>query len=371
MLGAPRFRHVSLAAAAAALALVLSACSGEDRPGGSGPAASASLDREADLSKQRLTVSNWDGYLPEDLPARFKSAVGPSVTVAKHTTNEEIVAKLTASADSGIDVAFVSGQYAQALAAQGLLEPIHHDLVPHLANLDPLASRLAHDKGNVYSVPYTWGTTGLCYRKDLVGRAPDSWNDLLKPRPAVKKKITMLKTERWLFLPAQKALGYSVNTTDEQQLARVKELLLTAKKGLLAYDDTTFGDRLKSGETALAEAWDGWCPTDDERIGFVVPKEGSDLWTDTMVVLKSSKNKEAAHAFINYVLDAKVHSWVASNIFYKVPNDAAMAEIDPALLKRYPALAMTPEQLIRGESVVDVGDASTAYTRIVTDVTAG
>lgn len=357
-----------MTALAAALALSLSACGGGSGPGGSAP---ASLDPDADLSEQRLTVSNWDGYLPEDLPARFKSAVGPPVTVAKHTTNEEIVAKLTASSDSGIDVAFVSGQYAQALAAQGLLEPIHHDLVPHLRNLDPLASRLAHDKGNAYSVPYTWGTTGLCYRKDLVRDAPDSWNDLLKPRAELKKKITMLKTERWLFLPAQKSLGYSVNTTDDQQLARVKELLLDAKQGLLAYDDTTFGDRLKSGEAVLAEAWDGWCPTDDKRIAFTVPKEGSDLWVDTMVVLKSSKNKEAAHAFINYVLGADVHSWVASNIYYKVPNAAAMAEVDPALLKKYPALAMTPEQLLKGESAVDLGDASAAYSRIVTEVTAG
>lgn len=359
-----------MAALATALALVLAACGGDSGPEASGTAP-ASLDPEADLSEQRLTVSNWDGYMPEDLPARFKSAVGTPVTVAKHATNEEIVAKLTASSGSGIDVAFVSGQYAQALAAQGLLEPIHHDLVPNLKNLDPLASRLAHDKGNVYSVPYTWGTTGLCYRKDLVGRTPDSWNDLLKPRAELQRKITMLKTERWLFLPAQKSLGYSVNTTDEQQLARVKELLRTAKKGLLAYDDTTFGDRLKSGEAVLAEAWDGWCPTDDKRIGFVVPKEGSDLWADTMVVLKSSRNKEAAHVFIDYILDAEVHSWVASNIFYKVPNDAAMAELDPALLKKYPALAMTPEQLLKGESVVDLGDASAAYTRIVTEVTAG
>jgi spermidine/putrescine transport system substrate-binding protein len=357
-------------AAAAVLALVLSGCGGSESAG-SGSSGPAKLDPGADLSKQRLTVSNWDGYMPQDLPARFKAAVGTPVTVTKHATNEEVVAKLTAASGSGIDVAFVSGQYAQALAEQGLLEPVHHELVPNLKNLDPLASRLAHDKGNVYSVPYTWGTTGLCYRKDLTGYTPDSWNDLLKPRDGLKKKTTMLKTERWLFLPAQKALGYSVNTTDAQQLARVKELLLSAKKGLLAYDDTTFGDRLKSGEAALVEAWDGWCPTDDERIGFVVPKEGSDLWADTMVVLKSSKNKEAAHAFINYVLDAKVHSWVASNIYYKVPNPAAMAELDPALLDTYPALGMTAEELLKGESVVDLGEAATQYTRIVTEVTAG
>ena len=91
----------------AASALVLAACGG----GGSG---ASELDPNADLSKQTLTVSNWAGYYPEDLPAKVQEATGTPVTIANHATNEEIVCKLTAGGDSGFDVAFVSGQYAQA-----------------------------------------------------------------------------------------------------------------------------------------------------------------------------------------------------------------------------------------------------------------
>ncbi len=308
--------------------------------------------------------------MPKDLPETFKAALGAPVTVTKHATNEEIMAKLTAGGDSGIDVAFVSGQFAQALSAQGLLEPIHADLVPNLANLYPQATTLAYDKGNTFSVPYTWGTTGICYRTDLTGYTPDSWKDLLEPKPALAKKVTMMATERWLMLPAQKSLGLSANTTDPAQMEKVKQTLLTAKKSLLAYDDTTFGDRLKSGEAALVEAWDGWCPTDNPKIKFVVPKEGSDLWVDTMVVLKTSKNKEAAHAFINYILDAKNHSWAVTNILYKVPNAAAMGKVDPALFGTYPALAMKPEELLKGEVPIDLGEAGPLYTRIATEVSA-
>ena len=144
--------------------------------------AASSLDPAADLSTQQLVISNWADYMPEELPANFEAEFGTPVTVTNHATNEEIMAKLTAGGDSGIDVAFVSGQFAQALASQGLLEPIHHDLIPNLANLYPEATELAYDPGNVYSVPYAWGTTGLCYREDLVGYAPDSWYDLLTPR---------------------------------------------------------------------------------------------------------------------------------------------------------------------------------------------
>ncbi|MEI8057436.1 MAG: spermidine/putrescine ABC transporter substrate-binding protein [Actinomycetes bacterium] len=367
-------RTTLVAVAAAASMFVLAACGGNG--GGSGDASalpSDSLNPSVDLKTQSLVVSNWAAYMPDDLPANFQKEVGPKVTVTTHATNEEIVAKLTAGTDSGIDVAFVSGQYAQALAAQGLLEPIHADLIPNLANLYPEATKLPYDIGNKYSVPYSWGTTGLCYRSDKLSFTPDSWNDLLSPRPELVGKTTMLATERWLMLPAQKSLGFSANTTDPAQMDQVKAKLIATKPTLLAYDDTTFYDRLVSGEALMVEAWDGWCNygiAKDKNIKFVVPKEGSDLWADTMVILKTSKNKEAAHALINYILGAKVQSWVVENILYKVPNKAAMDLVAPALEVDYPNLAFTPTDLLKQEGLVDLGDAGPMYTKIATEVTA-
>ncbi|MEV7807602.1 spermidine/putrescine ABC transporter substrate-binding protein [Microbispora sp. NPDC088329] len=360
-------RRVPVVVASVCLASALTACGGGGAATDSAP---TKLSASADLSKQSLTISIWDGYSPKDLPERVKAKLGFDTKVAIHDTNETIMAKLTAGGDSGIDVAFVSGQYAQALNAQGLLEPLHRDLIPNLSNLYPEASQLAYDKGNVFSVPYTWGTTGLCYRSDLMKTPPTSWKDLLEPAKDVKKKITMMTTERWLALPALKLLGASVNTTDQATIDKAKELLLKVKPDLLAYDDTTFGDRLKSGEAVMVEAWDGWCPTSEKNIKFVVPKEGSDLWADTMVILKSSKNKEAAHAFINYILDPEVHGWVPANILYRIPNKAAMEKVDPKLLESYPTLAEAPSELLKGESLVDLGEVSTAYTRLSTEVSA-
>ena len=361
----------NLALVAGGLAFVLSACG---TSGASPSDSKASLNANADLSKQSLTVSNWAAYMPDDLPSKFETATGAKVTVTNHATNEEIMAKLTAGGDSGIDVAFVSGQFAQALAAQGLLEPIHADLIPNLANLYPEAQKLAYDVGNTYSVPYSWGSTGIRYRYELMkGNKTTSWGDLLKPKPQFKGKITMLATERWLMLPAQKMLGYSANTTDQKEMDAVKTALIAAKANLLAYDDTTFYSRLVSGEAVMVEAWDGWCNygiTDNPNIKFVIPSEGSDLWADTMVILKTSKNKEAAHAFINYVLDKNIHSWVVNNILYKVPNKPAMELAEPSLVGTYPNLGMTPADLLKGESLIDLGAAGPMYTKIATEVTA-
>ncbi len=361
-----RGRKIVISSMAAGLLLLVSACSSSSKD------ASGALDPNADLTKQSLVVSNWAAYNPPDLAATFEKAIGAKMTITNHATNEEIMAKLTSGADSGIDVAFVSGQYAQALAAQGLLEPIDTALIPNLSNLYPEASKLAYDIGNKYSVPYTWGTTGICYRKDLTGFDPTSWNDLLNPAANVKGKTTMLATERWLMLPAQKLLGISANSTDEAEMAKVKAQLIATKKTLLAYDDTTFYTRLVSGEASMVEAWDGWCNygiTDNKNIKFVIPKEGSDLWVDTMVILKTSKNKEAAHAFINYILDPAVNSWVISNVLYKTPDKAAMELTAAKLGETYPNMLMTPTELLKGEGLNDLGTSGPMYTKIATEVT--
>ncbi|MEU7985605.1 spermidine/putrescine ABC transporter substrate-binding protein [Streptosporangium canum] len=366
-------RRLPAAALVAGLALAVSACGGGSTDTAAAPAASASsaqLDPNMDLSKQSLTISVWPGYTPEDLPKRVKDKLKTELKVTLHDTNEIIMGKLTTGADTGLDVAFVSGQYAQALNEAGLLEPLHPELIPNLANLYPEAKELSYDKGNVFSVPYTWGTTGICYRTDLVKTAPTSWNDILNPPADAKKKVTMMTTERWLALPAVKALGLSVNTKSDEDLAKIKAKLIEAKPNLLRYDDVDFGKRLVSGEAVMVEAWDGWCPTSEKNIEFVVPKEGSDLWVDTMVVLKSSKNKEAAHAFVNFILDPEIHGWAAQNILYKVPNKAAMDALPADLKEKNKPLQMSPAQLLEGESIIDLGEDSTKFTRLATEVQA-
>lgn len=349
-------------------AFVLSGCAGQG--GGS-----EELDPNADLSQQSIVVSNWAGYYPDELAEQFQSAVGASMQITNHATNEEIMAKLTASSDSGVDVAFVSGQFAQALAEQGLIYELDASLIPNLANLAPEASELTYDPGNRFSVPYAWGTTGICYRSDLMaGNEPTSWMDLLRPADEFKGKVTALATERWLMLPAQKALGYSANTQDEAEMEEVKSLLVEAKGNLLAYDDTTFYSRLVSGEAVMTVAWDGWCNygiIENPDIKFVVPSEGSDLWVDTMVILKSSSNKEAAHAFINFILDPDNHAWVAGNILYKVPNQAAMDAVLPDLVADFPNMGFTGSELLTQEGLVDLGDAAGLYTRLATEITSG
>jgi spermidine/putrescine transport system substrate-binding protein len=368
-----RHRHLVAVTVAAAgvMAGTVTAFAGS-APVDSGPAGSGAAEGP-DLSGQSLTISNWDAYTPEGLIPGFTDATGVDVELTTHATNEEIVAKLLQSGGEGYDIAFVSAQFAQQLNEAGLLAEIDHAQIPNMEQLAPEAFELDSDPGLGFSVPYTWGTTGLCYRSDLVAEAPTSWMDLLDPSDELDGKVTMMSTDRWMLLPAQKALGFSANTVDEDELAQVTELLEDAKGSLLAYDDTTFYSKLVSGEALLVEAWDGWCNygiAENPDIEFVIPDEGSDLWVDTMVVLESSENQEAAHAFINWVLDPENHAQVAELVYYKVPNPAAMELVDPALLEQFPNLSMTPAELLEQEQLVDLGEATLTYTDIVAQVLA-
>jgi spermidine/putrescine transport system substrate-binding protein len=324
------------------------------------------------VSAQTLTISNWDGYLAPDAIEKFSAETGMAAELVVHATNEEIMGKLIASGGEGYDVVFVSSPFAEILNNLGLAETLDPSKIPNLANLYPEATQLAHDPGNTFSVPYTWGTTGLCYRSDLMA-APTSWNDLLKPAADVTGKTTMLATDRWLLAAGFLANGMSVNETDEAKLTTVRDVLIAAKKTLLAYDDTTFYAKLVSGEAVMTQAWDGWCNYgigENADIRYLIPSEGSDLWVDTMVIMKGSENKEAAYAFVNYILDAGNHRWAAENILYKVPNKAAMDGLDPALLAQYPNMAITPATLLGYEQLRDVGEAQRAYSRVVTEIMA-
>ena len=318
----------------------------------------------------KIVVGNWDGYMPPDLLENFSKEAGVEAELAVHATNEEIMGKLVAGGGRGYDVVFVSSPFAEALNKLGLISAMDHSDMPNLANLYSEAKNLPYDPGNAFSVPYAWGTTGLCYRSDLAD-APVGWDALLSPPDALRGRVTMLSTERWLMAAAMLRLGYSVNETDSARIEQAKNLLVEAKRGLLAYDDSTFYSKLVSGEAILTHAWDGWCNygiAENADIKYVIPREGTDVWVDVIVIPKASENKEAAHRFINYVLDAGVGKWVAENILYKVPNKAAMESLDASLIRQYSNLGMSPSEILGHEMLRDLGRAQKDYTRAVTEV---
>ncbi len=320
-----------------------------------------------------LEVMNFANYMPEDITERFKAATGHTIKVTPTSSNEDTIAKLEGSLPGTFDIVFITNPFGEGLNKAGKLETLDQSKIPNLSNLYAEATQIATDPGNKYSVPYSWGTTGICYRSDLVKDTEiDSWKDLLEPSAELAGKITMMDEERWLMIPALKVLGFSGNSTNQAELDAAADLLIKAKKTLLGYDAETFYTKLDSGEAVAVHGWDGWCNyAADPNVKWVLPSEGSDLFVDTMVIPKGSPRLEAAHQFIDFILKPENGQWVAENILYKVPNKAAMDALDPALLEKYPNMAITPAELLKQESLRDLGEGQTRFTEAATRVKAG
>jgi len=359
-------RSMQRYAAVAAFVLVGAACGSET------PTPPAQTTPAVPLADQEIVFGNFGAYTPKGFLQQFTAATGVEVTLSEFVTNEDMIGKLSAADGTGFDVVMVTGNYVKTLLDSGWLAPLDHSQIPNLVNLYPEATQLAYDPGNVYSVPYTWGTTGLCYRTDLVDTEIDSWQDLLTPSAALEGKVTILGTERWLLQPALLSLGYSINTEDPAQIDEAKALTIAAKDHILQFNDTDFYARLDDGSAGMVHAWDGWCNyATNENVEFVVPVEGSDLFADTMVIMSSSENMEAAHAFINFVLEAENHVKVAELVYYKVPNAPAMAALDPALVEAYPNLGITPQELLEYEEDLPLGpEAQAAWSDAAAEIKA-
>jgi spermidine/putrescine transport system substrate-binding protein len=326
---------------------------------------------------EEITFVTFSGYYPPDLFKEFEKATGIHVNLVEVATNEETMGKMMASNGTGFDVMVVSSPFVTALRKLDMLSEIDPKSIPNLSNLYPEAFKLSYDPGLKYSVPYAWGTFGICYRDDMVSKKPESWWDILKPADDVKGKYTLVPDERWFMEPALLANGLSINDVSEKALETIKPILVEAKKNILAFDNFTMGTKIVSGEAAMASTWDGWCSMamrDGNKEGksipikYVIPKEGTDTWVDVFVIPKKAEHKEAAEKFINFVLEPKHHGWLISELLYKVPNKAAMDAADQNLFKIYSGMSTPASDLVKNEMLSDLGPDAPRVSKFVTEI---
>ncbi|AGS25542.1 polyamine ABC transporter substrate-binding protein [Rhizobium etli] len=322
---------------------------------------------------ETITFMTFSGYYPPKIFEEFEAATGIHVDLTEVATNEEGMGKLMASNGTGFDAIIFSSPFVTALQKLDMLSEIDHSKIPNMKNLYPEAEKLAFDPGLKYSVPYAWGTFGICYRDDMLKKKPISWNDLLKPDDEMKGKFTLVPDERWFMEPAQLVSGLSINDVSEQALEKIRPLLIEAKKNALAFDNFTMGSRLVSGEIVAAATWEAWCTMamrdgGGDNLKYVIPKEGTDTFVDGFVIPKKAEHKEAAEKFINFILEADHHAWMTTQLLYKIPNKAAMDSVDPELIKKYPPLQMSAQDLLKNEILSDLGPDAPRVSKFVTEI---
>ncbi|WP_019005693.1 ABC transporter substrate-binding protein [Cohnella laeviribosi] len=273
-----------------------------------------------------LTVYNWGDYIDPELIAEFEQETGVKVIYQTFDSNEAMLTKI-AQGGTTFDIAVPSDYAISKMREEGLLLPIDHAQIPNLSHIDPRFMDLSFDPGNVYSVPYFWGTVGIVYNPELVGgKTFRSWNELWDPD--LRNQILLVDGAREVIGMGLNSLGYSLNDTNEEHLQEAKRKLerLTPNVKALVGDEIKM--LLAGEEAAVGLVWSGDASeiiSENEKLDYVVPEEGSNVWFDNMVIPKTARNLPAAHAFINFMLDPEHAARNAEYVGYSTPNKDALA----------------------------------------------
>jgi len=329
--------------------------------------ATAAFSGSAAAPQRVLNLYTWSGYVSPKQVDEFKRRTGVHIQVDLFDNNEALLAKL----QSGVvtyDLVVPSDYMVGILARQGLLRPLDHNRLPHMDNLVDRFLDPPYDPGNRYTVPYVWGTTGIGYRKDKVLEPVDSWDDMWDPR--YRDRIGMLDDMRENFTAALFKLGFDSNSTDPQEIAAARDLLLQQKPLVKTYNSSNFEELLLSGDVWLHQSYNGQvakAALEDPRIGYVIPKEGTTIWVDNLAIPIRAADPDLAYLFIDYVLEPKTAAEILNATLYSTPNRAARPFVRPELLTN-PAIFPPEELLAKCEFARDLGRAITLYDRYWTEI---
>lgn len=282
------------------------------------------------MNGEKLVVYNWGEYIDPEVLTMFEEETGIDIVYEEFETNEILYPKISSGAIA-YDVICPSDYMIQRMIENDLLSEINFDNIPNLKNIGKqyLEQSRQFDPENKYSVPYCWGTVGILYNKMMVDEPVDSWSILWDPK--YKDNILMQDSVRDAFGVTLKYLGYSLNSTDLDELTEAKNLLIEQKPLVQAYVIDQVRDKMIGNEAALGVIYSGeaiYTQKENPNLEYVIPKEGSNIWIDSWVIPKNAEHKENAEKLINFLCRPDIALMNFEYITYSTPNEAARELIE-------------------------------------------
>jgi len=297
-----------------------------------------------------LYVYNWADYIGKNTVADFERATGIKVVYDTYDADETLEAKMMAG-DSGYDLVSTSTDYFSRQIKAGIYQKLDRGKLSNWKNLDPhiLTIEAGSDPGNRYAVPYLRHVNGFAYNIDLVRvRMPDAPLDsldmLFKPEVVAHFAdcgVTLLDSAEDVLQLALNYLHIDPNTTRKEDYQRAEQLILSVRPYIRAFDSTEYMNGLANKEFCLSMSWSGDYATSrarakaagiDVSLAFTVPKEGANGSYDAWLVPTGAPHPNAAHLFLNFMMQPRVIAAVTNDIHYANDNLAADAYVDPEIL---------------------------------------
>jgi spermidine/putrescine transport system substrate-binding protein len=316
-----------------------------------------------------LKVYTWADYLAPDLASRFEEESGCKLVLDTFDSNEAMYAKISAGA-GGYDILVPSSYMVKTLIRDGKLLALDAAKLPNRKHVDADYLSRALDPKMEYSVPYMMAPTCVAWLGSKVKDADATWG--MFGRADLKGRMTLLDDMREVLGAALRTLGFSLNTTSADELAKAREVVVGWKANIAKFDNEQYKSGIASGEFHVVQGYAGdllQVADENEDIVVRIPKEGSALSCDDLCIPKDAANVDLAHRFINFLTDPEVAAENMEYIAYRAPNTDAYRLVSEDLRGND---VLFPEQdvLEKCETLDDLGDALPLWTKTWDEVKA-
>jgi spermidine/putrescine transport system substrate-binding protein len=308
-------RRVLSAAALGGGAALLAARGGSSKGGAAGSAGPKVDDKSKATGgpvEDALSIYSWGDYDDPELLKEFTAKEGPKITVDAFGSNEELIAKLVAAkGTSGYDIVVPTGVFIPQMVKNGLLMRLNKDLIPNLSHMDPAYMGRSWDPQNDHSICKAWGTTGFVYDKTAIKRELKTWSDFLDcAQKEASGKVSLLDDPGEITGMYYWANGIDWNTTEKAHIDAAEDFIVNKlAKHVAAFDSYPGTGSMPAGKNTLIQIWNGDCrqgileSKNPDKWQWVLGAPTTELWMDNWAVSASAKHPEAAHKFINFVLE--------------------------------------------------------------------
>ena len=288
-------------------------------------------------------VYNWGEYIDPTVNEQFEKEYGIKVIYDEYDNNESMYASLKNGA-AKYDVVFPSDYMVSRLIREDMLEPLDFDNIPNYQYIMEKFKGMNYDPEQKYSVPYMWGVIALLYNTKYVDKAPESWDILWDEQ--YNGKVLMYNNSRDAIGISLIKNGNSVNTSNKYDIKNAADDILKLKDNLQAFVSDEIFARMESGSAYITPAYGGDALAmmeENPDLDYVIPKEGSNLYVDSMCIVKGSKNKQAAEKYINFLCRYDIASLNREEIWYSTPHQQVYDSLDADVKNEL--IAYPPEEL--------------------------
>ncbi len=319
----------------------------------------------------QLYIYTWTQYADQELLVAFREQTGVKVLVDVYDSNEVMLAKLLAGGGGAYSLIYPSDYMVQKMQEQGILIKLNNQRLNGADQLFPQFQNPSYDLNNRYSIPFSWGTTGLIYNSEILKDAPEDWDYLWQNQGILNKRMTLLNDVREVMGAVLRMLGYSYNSKDENQIKQAYEKLLKLKPAIAAFNTDAWQNQMLAGDLTLAMCYSVDAIkviAENPKFKYVIPRSGSSIWTDAIVIPKTAPNIDAAYAWINFLLQPEVAAMISERLNIATPNSAGFEQL-PNQIKNNKTLFPPPALLEKCERITPLGDLEDTYERYWTQLT--